>query len=38
MILVNLPYSEAGMGFAGACPPLMPRRQQGLKINLNKWT
>jgi hypothetical protein len=36
MILVNLPYSEAGMGFAGACPPLMPRRQ-GPKINLNKW-
>jgi hypothetical protein len=36
-LLINLPYSEAGMGFAGACPPLMQRSQQGLKINLNKW-
>ncbi len=36
-LLINLQYSEAGMGFAGACLPLMQRRQQGLKINLNKW-
>ncbi len=28
---------EAGMGFARECLPLMQRRQQGLKINLNKW-
>ncbi len=36
-LLINLPYLDAGMGFAGACPPLMQRRQHGLKLNLNKW-
>jgi hypothetical protein len=25
------------MGFAGACLPLMQKKLQGLKINLNKW-
>ena len=37
-LLINLPYSEAGMGFAGACLPLMQKEQQGLKINLNNGT
>ncbi len=37
-LLINLPYSEAGMGFAGACLPLMQKKQQGLKINLNNGT
>jgi hypothetical protein len=37
-LLINLTYLEAGMGFAGACLPLMQKKQQGLKINLNKWS
>jgi hypothetical protein len=36
-LLINLPYSEAGMGFVGAFFPLMQKNQQGLKINLNTW-
>jgi hypothetical protein len=35
-ILINLPHSVAGMGFAGACPPIVLRGIQ-IRINVSKW-
>ena len=37
IILVTLPPSTAGFGFAGACPPTMTRSRSGGQINLQKW-
>ena len=36
-IMINLPHSVAGMGFAGACPPIAQRSEHQTKINVSKW-
>jgi hypothetical protein len=36
-ILINLPHSVAGMGFAGVCPPIVLRGEQQIGINVSKW-
>ncbi len=36
-ILINLPHSVAGTGFAGACLPIVLRGKQQIGINVSKW-